>query len=369
MLSATVAALVAIKRQDVEFIVCDNASADETAATIKQFADARIRYIRSGSRLPMPKNFELGLQHARGEYVTTMGDDDFIIEENLELALEVVRCEAVELIYWNRAFFYWGSYQDANLAGTFSLPFGRGRYPVNPHTLLSLTLAGALNYQYMPSIYNSLCSRAFLHRYYRHLRGLFFPDYVVSMDVFSALVFASLSPSVLFLESPISVSGISHHSNGMSIYIGGNECERFAQELGFNEGAVILPDEYKGIVRPLSAFGLAQLSILTDYCNVVNRLLQFTYPFVPPSFSSRNMYLRRLQLDGHVEIKTDSDLFAQIAKANGAEPVLRDDLLTYFLRLWSIPIPQLYTGRFEGREANVWHLAHHLSSIGFNAPK
>ncbi|TAJ82271.1 MAG: glycosyltransferase family 2 protein [Gallionellaceae bacterium] len=369
VLAATLATLVMLKRPDIEFVISDNASTDATEQTVRQFADARIRYVRAPSRLPMAKNFELGLQHATGEYVTTMGDDDFIVEENLELAIAAALEEQCELVYWHRAFFYWGSYQDSSLSGSFSLPGGRGHYAVNPHVLLGLALLGALDYMYMPSIYNSLCKRSFLQRYYRHLRGQYFPDYVVSMDVFSALAFSSLSPSVLFQQSPASVSGISHHSNGMSIYTGGDECEKFAQELGFNDGAVILPEAYKGLVRPLTNLGLSQLSVLTDYCNTVGHLLNFSYPFVPRDFMNSNMFLRRLHLEGHVEIRDDSELFARIVSLNNSEPLLRNDQLIYFFNLWSIPAPQSYAGRFDSAEANVWHLANHLATIGFNAAK
>lgn len=369
VLAATLASLVMLKRKDIEFIICDNASTDATEKTVSQFSDTRIRYIRAESRLTMPKNFELGLSHAKGEYVTTIGDDDFVIEENLELALAAALERKMDLVYWFRSAFYWGSYPDSNLAGSFSLSTGRGLYDVNPHVLLSHTLLGGLIYMYMPSIYNSLCSRSFLKRYHQHLRGQYFPDYVVSMDVFSALVFASLGPTVLYQQSPASVSGISHHSNGMSIYNGNSECEKFAQELGFSNGAIILPEEYKGNIRPLTNFGLAQLSVLTDYCNTVSRLLDFTYPFVPRDFVLSNIFLRRLHVDGHVEIRADSELFAQITALNSTRPLLRDDWQAYFFNLWSIPAPQLYTGRFESNEANVFHLASHLASIGFNAIK
>src|ERR1035441_9201470 len=61
---------------DVEFIVSDNFSNDDTAGVVKRFDDPRIRYIRTPRRLSMTENFCFALGHARGTYVTILGDDD-----------------------------------------------------------------------------------------------------------------------------------------------------------------------------------------------------------------------------------------------------------------------------------------------------
>lgn len=367
VLAETLEALLSLKNPDIELLICDNASSDATRQAVAKHSHRRIRYTRVDTLLTMPQNFARGLELATGEYVITLGDDDLLIEENLDLALNFAATENCDLVYWHRAYFYWGSYPNPELAAAFAIPTGRGHFFVDPHVLLNLTYLGLVNYQYLPSVYNSLCRRSFLKRYHDYLRGEYFPDYVVSVDVFSALVFCSLFPSVRFQQSPASVSGVSHRSNGMSVYTDGQEAGQFAKELGFSDVSCIMPDEYQGAVMSTTDHGIAQISILTDYFNVVNRLLGYSHPSVPRLSTLSSVYLRRLLQGGHIHVNQASELYLEIFSEDNSAPVVEEDLLTYFFRLWSIPAPQFYAARFESREATVRHLVGHLMAIGFNA--
>lgn len=367
VLSETLASLVSLKMQEVEFIICDNASTDHTQAVVAGYADSRIRYSRSDKRISMPENFERGLLLATGEYVLTMGDDDFLIEENLELALAKAMQEDCELIYWFRGCFYWGSYPNPDLASVFSIPVGRGHFSVDPITLLNLAYLGYVDYFYLPSAYNSLCSRAFLKRYREHLRGQYFPSYVVALDAFSALAFCSIAPSVYFQQSPATVSGVSHHSNGMSVYTGGGEASRFIKELGLAENSHIMPEHFKSAVLPVTATAINDLLILTDFFNVATNLLRFSSRSAPNLDLLAQTRLCRLLSGGHIQMDKDSELYRKVILGNESAPVVQEDLATYFFKLWAIPIPQAYTGKFESNVATVRHLSAHLVSIGFNA--
>jgi glycosyltransferase involved in cell wall biosynthesis len=353
--------------QDVEFIICDNASTDHTQAVVTGYVDPRIRYLRSDKRLSMPENFERGLQAATGEYVLTMGDDDFIIEENLALALDQADKTKCDLMYWFRGCFYWGNYPDDSLSATFLIPVGRGHYPVESFTLLNTAYLGLVGYQYLPSVYNSLCRRSFLKRYHDYLRGLYFPDYVVSVDVFSALVFCALSPVVLFQQSPVVVSGISYHSNGMSTFNGGKEISQFKKELGRSENGYLVPEEFIDSVIPITTAGVNELGLLVDYFNVINRLLHYTHTSVPCLDTFAKLQICRLLSGGHIQVDKASEFYSKLILGNESAPIVQEDLATYFFKFWSIPIPQAYTGEFESNLVTVRHLSAHLVSIGFNA--
>jgi len=232
--------------------------------------------------------------------------------------------------------------------------------------LLNISYLGHVNYMYLPSVYNSLCSKSFLKRYRDHLRGQFFPSYVVALDAFSSLVFCSLAPSVYFQQSPAAVSGISKHSNGMSLYTGGGEASRFVKELGFAENSYIMPDEFKNAVLPVTSAGVNDLQLMTDYFNVHSKLLRYTCRSVPQLEHLKKAQLCRLLSGGHIQIATDSDLYRETVLGNESSPIVQEDLATYFFKLWSIPFPQMYTGKFESKEITVRHLVAHLTSIGFN---
>jgi glycosyltransferase involved in cell wall biosynthesis len=72
----SLAACLRIDDPNIEIIVSDNASLDDTAQVVAAADDPRVRYVRTAQRCSMRENFEFAVGHARGDYVLTMGDDD-----------------------------------------------------------------------------------------------------------------------------------------------------------------------------------------------------------------------------------------------------------------------------------------------------
>lgn len=69
---------------DLEFLVIDDASQDESPGIVRSYADPRIRYLRSEGRLRLAGALNLGLKEARGEFVARMDADDVCREDRLE---------------------------------------------------------------------------------------------------------------------------------------------------------------------------------------------------------------------------------------------------------------------------------------------
>lgn len=61
---------------DFELLIVDDHSTDETPAVIARFADARIRSFRHEHNFGQSKALNTGIEHARGEYVAFLDDDD-----------------------------------------------------------------------------------------------------------------------------------------------------------------------------------------------------------------------------------------------------------------------------------------------------
>lgn len=66
---------------NLEVVVMDNASTDETPALVKTYADAdpRVRYIRHPENIGLTPNHVTGLHAARGEYVVFVSADDWLM--------------------------------------------------------------------------------------------------------------------------------------------------------------------------------------------------------------------------------------------------------------------------------------------------
>ncbi len=92
--------LVSITRQfgspkvaaEVEVVISDNASGDNTAAIVKEFQNqfSNIRYFRNSENIGFDRNVLKVVEEARGEYCWFLGDDDALFEDGLKTALEEI---------------------------------------------------------------------------------------------------------------------------------------------------------------------------------------------------------------------------------------------------------------------------------------
>jgi glycosyltransferase involved in cell wall biosynthesis len=85
---------------DLEVQVCDNASGDETAEIVRQFArrDGRVKYIVRERNLGMRENFIRAVDDVRAPFFTILNDDDFMFPGFIETALAALkRCTEARL--------------------------------------------------------------------------------------------------------------------------------------------------------------------------------------------------------------------------------------------------------------------------------
>jgi glycosyltransferase involved in cell wall biosynthesis len=77
-LEVALSSVLAQTLDDLEIIICDNASTDRTAEICQDYAarDRRIRYFRNPQNLGAAPNYNLALSHARGRYFKWLAHDD-----------------------------------------------------------------------------------------------------------------------------------------------------------------------------------------------------------------------------------------------------------------------------------------------------
>ena len=67
--------------RDIEIIVSDNGSSDNTAAVIRRYAGRGLRTFRHPSTVPAPEHGRFLIEQAQGEFFVGLSDDDFIEPE------------------------------------------------------------------------------------------------------------------------------------------------------------------------------------------------------------------------------------------------------------------------------------------------
>lgn len=73
---------------NLELIIVDDASNDETPQIINSYSDKRIRYIRHPRNLKLPRALNTGFKQATGEYLTWTSDDNFYASDAIEVMVK-----------------------------------------------------------------------------------------------------------------------------------------------------------------------------------------------------------------------------------------------------------------------------------------
>jgi glycosyltransferase involved in cell wall biosynthesis len=76
---------------NIEVIVSDNCSSDNTSALVQSFDDPRLRYFRQETNIGPNKNFNFCLNQAKGEYFLLFHDDDMIDQDFVEVCISSLK--------------------------------------------------------------------------------------------------------------------------------------------------------------------------------------------------------------------------------------------------------------------------------------
>jgi len=76
---------------NLELIVVDDNSPDETRDVVASFSDPRIRYVRNDPNLKLPRTLNRGFSLSRGDYLTWTSDDNLYAPTAIERMVDVIR--------------------------------------------------------------------------------------------------------------------------------------------------------------------------------------------------------------------------------------------------------------------------------------
>jgi len=216
------------KFHDFEVVVSDNSSSDNTCEVVSEFADERLRYIRTDRVMHMPDSWEFALSHAHGEYITYLSDDDAIHPHLLSKAWQVLQSTNSDVAVWPfGAIYYHRTCLDSKKINCLELAHYTGSVSIIDSASILKRLYDGEFTHHLPRMINSLCSKKILLGLCQELGRLFFP---IAPDYTSGIAILSQVKTVTYIDDLLLIWGIGKESIGASSSVGGEAGQTFLEE-------------------------------------------------------------------------------------------------------------------------------------------
>ena len=209
---------VAIADPDVEFVVSDNASADNTRAVVENFNDPRIRYVNTGKRLSQRQNFENALNASTGDYVMMIGDDDAVLPGQFSRLKAILETEKPEALSWPAVFYQWpGAHKRAGggmLRLRRELLFGNAFTRTREQQTRAICELERTREDFSPKLYHGVLSRGVIERLRAKTGEVIMGGQI---DAYIAAAALAVMDQYLYIRHPFSVMAMGPKSGGSSV--------------------------------------------------------------------------------------------------------------------------------------------------------
>ena len=199
--------------ENLNIIVCDNFSNDNTEEVVKSFKDNRITYINTGRRLSMTQNWNHALSYVSDGYVTILGDDDGLLPESINKISAILSDKNISAFSWLKADYSWPNHINHDSRNNLSIPLEQGLIDMPAKKVLRDASLYLLSYSRTPTLYNSFVDYRVIESV-RKKSGTVLRS--AAPDVYSGIALLSEIENYLISMQPYSVNGASSHSNGTS---------------------------------------------------------------------------------------------------------------------------------------------------------
>ena len=83
---------------NIEILISDNGSTDNTQLLVKSFDDPRIRYIKQENNIGANNNFNYCVMNAKGDYFLLLHDDDLIDKDFVEVCIHAAKFIPIHIV-------------------------------------------------------------------------------------------------------------------------------------------------------------------------------------------------------------------------------------------------------------------------------
>ncbi len=265
--------------KDLEIIVCDDYSIDDTEEIVKSFGNKNVIYTRTNKRLNMPDTFESALNKASGEYITFLTDASYLLPNCISIAMKELEKFGTKLAMWKNCGYFSSDWFESQRKNTLYIPKITFKTYLLDSKLYLEKFYNNIREPLIPKSINSLCHRSIIEKIIER-QGRFFlypiPDHT------SAASMLINTQNFVFIDQPLFVGSVSPANIGasQSFNLGKsaqNFLKGFSQKLEditflgiYTTSALII----KGLenVRKFYSNNYPKLNIKNALCEIVNSL-------------------------------------------------------------------------------------------------
>lgn len=257
---------LASEDKNLEIIVSNNFSSDNTAEAVSSIVDPRLKYVSTDRDLSMRQNFEYALSHASGDYVIFIGDDDGVLANGLATVRHMINKYDPDVLLWRHITYLWPHKHEEPYNGLLKFRYRDFCGPMkklDPKAVLEEFCKGnIINYRDGANIYHGCISRRLIDQISAK-GGHYFQGQVP--DVNTAISNLAYAKSMFWVRNPVTLAGQGEKSNGAAMSASAaNRKEQQKIAANFMELGEIDPvkAEMDFRIRAISAYTYANLLIV-----------------------------------------------------------------------------------------------------------
>ena len=208
--------------ENLELIVSNNSSTDNTEQIVKSFSDKRIRYVKTEKIIPMNDSWDFALGYAEGEYVTFLGDDDAHSSIYLESLKKVIDEHKAQIVSTRMADYQYQSSDSYKSESLTTPPFTNKLLIYDSRQLIKdIYINAGLCKGDSPDVYQipQLINTAYHKSIFLDIKNRFgrICPKTLAGDFYLAVASLNLVEKYYYLDAPLSFHGISPDSTTSSI--------------------------------------------------------------------------------------------------------------------------------------------------------